>query len=172
MFKPPDAFNFIGTDVAQRWAKWRKTFETYFTAAEVEKKPAKVQIAILLHTAGAEAQEIHSQFTFSDDENKDDVKTVLDKFNSYCNPQKNTVFERYRFWTKEHIEGEPIDKWVKDVKTISANCEFKDEDDQIRDKIVFAYKDNKVKERMLRESSKLTLVKALKICHAAESTLD
>ena len=88
MFKPPDAFNFNGTDVAQRWAKWRKSFETYFTAAEVEKKPANVQIAILLHTAGAEAQEIHSQFTFSEDENKDDFKTVLDKFNSYCNPQK------------------------------------------------------------------------------------
>ena len=115
----------------------------------------------MLHIAGEEAQEIHSQFTFSDTENKEDIKTVLDKFGSYCNPQKNTVFERYKFWSKEHSEGEAIDKWVKDIRTISANCEFKDEDDQIRDKIVFAYKDNKVKERMLRESSKLTLAKAL-----------
>ena len=169
-FKPPDAFNFSGTDVAQRWAKWRKTFETYHTAAEISEKSAKVQIAILLHTAGEEAQEIHSQFTFGTGENKDDVKTVLDKFTSYCNPQKNTVFERYRFWSKEHTEGEPIDKWVKDVKTIAVNCEFRDEDEQIRDKIVFAYKDVKVKERMLRESSKLTLAKALEICRAAEST--
>ena len=172
MFKPPDAFNFNGTDVAQRWAKWRKTFETFFTAAEVSQKSAKVQIAILLHTAGEEAQEIHSHFTFTDNENPDDYKVVLKKFDSYCNPQKNTVFERYRFWSKEHVEGEPIDKWVKDVKTISMNCEFKDEDDQIRDKIVFAYKDTKVKERMLRESSKLTLTKALEICRAAESTRD
>ena len=97
---------------------------------------------------------------------------MLDKFTSYCNPQKNIVFERYRFWSKEHTEGEPIDKWVKDVKTIAVNCEFRDEDEQIRDKIVFAYKDVKVKERMLRESSKLTLAKALEICRAAESTRD
>ena len=34
------------------------------------------------------------------------------------------------------------------------------------------YKDNKVKERMLRESSKLTLAKAQEICQAAESTRD
>ena len=172
MFKPPEPFNFNGTDVAQRWAKWRKTFETYFTAAEINKKEGKVQIAILLHTAGSEAQEIHDQFVFGESEDKNNCTTVLNKFGDYCNPQKNTVFERYRFWSKEHVESEPIDKWVKDVKTISANCDFKDEDDQIRDKIVFAYKDNKIKERMLRESSKLTLKKAMEICRAAESTRD
>ena len=118
----PDNFNFNGTDVAQRWTKWRKTFETYFTAAEQSSKPAKVQIAILLHAAGEEAQEIHSQFTFADTENAEDVKTVLDKFQSYCNPRQHSVFERYRFWMKEHIESEPIDRWVKDLKT-STNCE-------------------------------------------------
>ena len=150
-FRVPDAFNFNGQDVAQRWAKWRKTFETYFTAAEVDKKPPKVQIAILLHAAGEEAQEINSQFTYAADEDKEDIKTVLTKFDAYCKPRKNTVFERYRFWSKEHSEGEPIDKWVKDLKTISSNCEYKDEEDQLRDKIVFAYKDSKVKECMLRE---------------------
>ena len=71
-FRVPDAFNFNGQDVAQRWAKWRKTFETYLTAAEVDKKPPKVQIAILLHAAGEEAQEIHSQFTYAADEDKED----------------------------------------------------------------------------------------------------
>ena len=70
---------------------------------------------------------------------------------------------------KEHIESEPIDKWVKDLKTLSTNCEFKDENDQLRDKIVFSYKDNKVKERMLRDQN-LDLAKTLEICRAAEST--
>ncbi len=168
-FRMPEPFNFDGSDAAQRWAKWRKTFETYFIAAEVSKKSPTVQIAILLHTAGEEAQEIHSQFTFAEGENKEDHKTVLDKFDNYCNPRKNTVFERYKFWSRAHQEDEPVDKWVKDLRTISTNCEFKDEDDQIRDRIVFGYTDNKVKERMLRES-KLDLAKALEICRAAEST--
>ena len=167
----PESFNFNGSDVAQRWAKWRKTFETYFIAAEISKKPAPVQIAILLHAAGEEAQEIHGQFIFTESEDKEDTKTVLDKFGSYCNPRKNIVFERYRFMTKEHSESEPIDKWVKDLRTISKNCEFKDEEDQIRDKIVFTYKDSKVRERMLRETN-LDLPKALEICRAAESTKD
>ena len=79
-FRMPERFNFDGTDVARRWAKWRKSFETYFTAAELSKKTAAVQVAILLNAAGDEAQEIHSQLVFADTEDKDDVKTVLDKF--------------------------------------------------------------------------------------------
>ena len=39
----------------------------------------------------------------------------------------------------------------------------------IRDKLVFGHRDDRVKERMLREPD-LTLTKALDICHAAEST--
>ena len=80
MFRPPDAFIFNGTDVAQRWAKWRKMLETYFTAAEVAGKAAKVQITILLHTAGEKAEDIHCHFIFSNTENKKDTKMVLDKF--------------------------------------------------------------------------------------------
>ena len=167
----PEKFNFDGTDVAQRWAKWRKSFEKYFTAAEWSKKTPAVQVAILLNAAGDEAQEIHTQLIFADGENKDDVQTVLTKFTSYCTPRKNTVFERYKFWSRVHLEDEPIDKWVKDLRIISANCEYKDEDEQIRDKIVFQYRDKKVTERIIRENTP-DLQKVLEICRAAESTRD
>ena len=158
-----------GSNLAQRWAKWRKSFETYFTAAEISKKTPAVQVAILLNAAGDEAQEIHTQFIFDEGENKDDVQIVLKKFTSYCNPRKNTVFERYKFWSRLHLEEEPIDKWVKDLRIISANCEYKDEDEQIRDKIVFQYRDRKVIERIIRENTP-DLQKVLEICRAAEST--
>ena len=160
---------FDGSDVAQRWSKWRKSFETYHIAAELSKKSPEVQVAILLHSAGSEAQEIFGQFVFTNEDDSKDIKKVLDHFSTYCNPRKNTVYERYRFWSRNQTEGEAVDKWVKDLKTIASNCEFKDEDNMIRDKIVFGYRELKVKERMLREST-LTLTKALEICRAAEST--
>ena len=40
-----------------------------------------------------------------------------------------------------------MDKWVKELKTLSTNCEFAEEDNMIRDKIVFGYRDPKVKQR-------------------------
>ena len=85
------------------------------------------------------------------------------------NQEKNTIYERYRFRCRNQIEDEAVDKWVKELKTIASNCEFADEENMIRDQLVFGYRDQKVKERMLREST-LTLSKALEICRAAEST--
>ena len=80
------------------------------------------------------------------------------------------VFERHRFWTREQLEGEAVDKWIKDLRTITASCEYGDgEQDMLRDRIAFGYRDQKVKERMLREPS-LTLAKTLEICRAAEAT--
>ena len=166
----PDAFEFDGANTAQRWTKWRKQFETYHVAAELSKKGAEVQVAILLHAAGSEAQEIHSQFIYEAEEDKNNFKKILDLFEAYCKPRKNTVYERYRFGSRDQMEGEPVDKCVKELKTIAVSCEFEEQEPQmLRDKIVFGYRDQKVKERMLRESS-LDLKKALDICRAAETT--
>ena len=114
-FKSIDNFVFDGHDVSQRWVRWQKQFENYFAACELEKKHKETQVAILLHTAGAEAQEIHEQFTFQTDDEKKDYKVILKKFKEYCHPRKNTVYERYCFWSRDQVEGEPIDKWVKDL---------------------------------------------------------
>ena len=88
MFRAPEPFVFDGADVAQRWEKWRKAFETYHTAAELSKKPAEVQVAILIYSAGPEAQEIHGQFVFAAEDDAKDVKKILDHFSTYCKPRK------------------------------------------------------------------------------------
>ena len=91
-------------------------------------------------------------------------------FGDYCRPRKNVVYERYRFWSRDQSRDEHVDNWVKDLRTIAVDCEFKEQEDlMIRDKLVFGICDARVKERMLRESD-LTLQKALDIVRAAEST--
>ena len=82
---------------------------------ELEKKKEKVQVAILLHAAGLEAQEIHKQFVYSENESKGSLETVQKKFGAYCKPRRNTVFERYKFWGRNEVHGESIDAWVKDL---------------------------------------------------------
>ena len=169
-FRAPEPFAFDGPNIAQRWMRWQKQFVTYFTACEISKKTKTVQVSILLHVAGAEAQEVHEQFQFNEDADKDDYTKVLEKFTEYCRPRKNTVYERYRFWSRDQVQDEPVDKWVKDLRTIAIDCEFKEQEDlMIRDKLVFGIRDSRVKERMLRESD-VALEKALDICRAAEST--
>ena len=167
--KAPDAFSFEEPNTPQRWARWMKQFVTYFDAAELDQKPKKVQVARLLNAAGVEAQEIHELFIFANDNEKLDYEVILGKFTNYCRPKKNVIYERHMFWSRDQKEGEQFDRWLKDLRIMAKDCEFAEEDNMIRDKIVFSVCDKRVQERMLRNSD-LKLKDAVDICRAAESS--
>ena len=112
-FRPPAAVSFTTGNTAEQWRRWEKQFAFYFAAAELSKKPKKTQVAILLHCAGPEAQDIYSNFVFAnnDDDSLDtNWEHVLTKFRDYCEPRKNEVFERYKFWQRDQREGETVDQ--------------------------------------------------------------
>ena len=144
--KPPGPFSFEEPNAPQRWARWEKQFNTYFGAAELSEKSQDVQVARLLNAAGEEAQEIHELFVFAAEDDKKDYKKVLEKFREYCRPKKNVVFERHRFWSRSQKEDELFDRWLKDLRVTAKDCEFSEEDDMLRDKIVFSVYDKKVEE--------------------------
>ena len=113
---------------------------------------------------------MHETCTYTGDEQRNDIETVLLKFRTYCEPRKNIVFERYQFWNRNQNASEPIDQWVTDLRSKAAKCEFGTfESDMIRDKVVFGVRDERIKERLLREAD-LTLNKALDVCRAAETS--
>ena len=140
----------------------------YYAACDIATNYGPTQVGILLHTAGPEAQDVHETFTYTGDEQRNDIETVLQKFRTYCEPRKNIVFERYQFWDRNQNASEPIDQWVTDLRSKAAKCEFGTfESDMIRDKVVFGGRDERIRERLLRVAD-LTLNKALDICRAAE----
>ena len=170
MLKAPNAMSFRSPNLAEAWRRWEQQFTMYHRAAELAKKPEATQTAILLNIAGPEALDIYHTFTFAEGEDANTMATVLGKFKAYCQPHRNTVFERHRFWTREQEEDEPIDQWLTDLRTRAESCEFGDQRDLlIRDKIIFGIRDARVKERLLREPN-LELPKAVDICRAAEAT--
>ena len=131
------------------------------------KEDEKVQCAILLHVIGEEAPETYNTFKFATGEDPNKISVLKKKFEDYFNPRKNTVFERYRFWECKQQEGETIDQFITELKTRAKSCEFGEQHDSIiRDRIVFGVRDTRLKERLLRESSELTLEKGASICNS------
>ena len=66
--------------------------------------------------------------------------------------------------------GETYDQYRTALRKLAENCDFQTitPDDILRDKLVFGIRDEKTRERLLRES-RLTLQRTDEICHAAES---
>ena len=46
---------------------------------------------------------------------------VLKKFDDYCRPRKNTLFERFKFWNWSQQEGETVDQFVTELKRMIKN---------------------------------------------------
>ena len=170
-FRPPKEMSFSSPNTAEAWRKWELAFKTYYKAAELSKKEETTQVAILLHSAGMEAQEIFSNFVFDAEESKDKVDDVLAKFKSYCEPKKNEIFATYKFWSRDRVPGESIEKWFNDLKSLAADCNFQDQRDRhIRDKIVLSLEDHPLRERLIEQGTTLTLEKCIEVCRAAETS--
>ena len=141
----------------------------YYKACELDKKTASTQTAILLHAAGPAVQDVFSAFPWAEGEDQNNYATVVSKLTNYCEPRKNVVFERYKFWSRDQRKGETFDTWLTDLRNAAVKCEFVEETEMIRDKVVFGIQDMTLKERLLRESE-LSLQKVMDICRAAETS--
>ena len=100
--RQPDELVLSG-NIAENWRKFKQEFELYLIATGLDTKTSRQKIALLLHVARKQAIEVYNTFSFTEEEDGD-FDSVIEKFNSYCNPKKNETYERYVFHRSE-IEG-------------------------------------------------------------------
>jgi len=62
--------------------------------------------------------EIYNTFEWNSDEQQN-VDTVLEKFEVFCKPRKNTTYERFVLLTRKQNENELIDDFVKDLRILA-----------------------------------------------------
>ncbi len=100
------------------------------------------------------------------------IKTiVLKKFDEYCSPRTQIIYERYRFDNRNQAPGESIVTYLTEMRTIARNCaqDSITPDEILRDRLVLGIRNDHVRERFLRLND-LTLQKAVDTIKAAEQT--
>ena len=127
-------------------------------------------MATLLTVVGEDAREVFATFMWENEGDNNKIESVLQKFANYCQPRKSVPFERYCFNCRVQEPGESYEQYRTSLRKLSEGCEFASitPEEILRDRLVFGIRDDKVRERLLREPS-LTLTKADEICRAAES---
>jgi hypothetical protein len=95
---------------------------------------------------------------------------VLAKFDGNFNPRRNVLFEWYVFQSLVQAENEPIDLFVKILRTHAAMCEFGEQKDMdLLTRCVFGQKNVKLKEKLLSNPD-ITLPAAIELTRASEMT--
>ena len=94
---PPPALEIHDLQAAEKWKKFKRAWDNYSLATELNKKSEAIQVATLLTVIGEEAREVFSTFSWTSADDSAKIKPVLKKFEEYCQLCKNVPFERYRF---------------------------------------------------------------------------
>ena len=83
----------VGVNQALRWHTWLPDFKTFLTARNITNKTR--QRALLFSQAGPRTREIFRQFPDPGDD--DDLAKAEQLLTDYFEPQKNRLYEVYRF---------------------------------------------------------------------------
>ncbi|XP_052750709.1 uncharacterized protein LOC116413695 [Galleria mellonella] len=168
--RPPSELRVDGNPAvrAETWRKWWQQFAMFLKASGVNKESKEVQASLLVNLIGAEGYEVYSTFSYSKEENPDDIECLKKKFDTHFGTKVNVTSLRFKFFTRNQVAGETINQYVTALKLLSQGCEFEHlVDGLLRDRIVCGILDNVVRDRLLRAED-LTLAKAVQICEAAE----
>ena len=77
---------------------------------------------------------------------------VLEKFDEYCEPRKNTTMARHKFLTHRQLLGQSFSEFVTELKNLSDDCDLGTlKESLIKDMIICGINDDKLRERCLRE---------------------
>ena len=115
---PPKALIF-DDNLATAWNSWKTTWQRYEIATGVHKQEGIVRVSTLLSIIGEDGVKAHDTFTWNEEENADDISQVLKKFDEFCTPTTQVMYERYRSNNRNQEPGENISTYLTELRTIA-----------------------------------------------------
>lgn len=165
-FNPPESFHF---DKPTEWTDWKRRFERFRRATELNKKTGEIQVCSLIYAMGSEADNIFNSFTFTKEGHKNNYDVVMQKFDQYFFPRRNVIHERAIFHQRVQRPGEQAETFIRALYDLSEHCDFgQTRDENIRDRIVVGILD-KEQSRRLQLMSDLTLAQTIQSVRQSET---
>ncbi len=161
---PPPKPLVFDDNIATGWKTWKNAWNRFEIATGIHKQEGVVRVSTLLSIIGEDGIKTFDTFTaWEEGESEDSIGHVLKKFDEYCEPRTQVIYERYRFNNRKQEPCENVSINLTELRTIARNCDHEPitPDEILRDRLVLGIRDDKVRERLLR-TDWLTLKKLLK----------
>ena len=177
--QPPEKFSFKPVE----WTEWIEEFGRYRRAMKLHKEDGETQRDTLIYVMGGkQANKISNTLKFGAAEVEDpedpilkkttqesdrDYEVLVRKFTEFFVPKRNIIYERSYFREKSQGKDETVEEYARELHLRAQHCGFKDQDDQVRDRIIVGLKDTIVKQK-LELIDDLTLDQAITIARQHE----
>ncbi|XP_052238526.1 uncharacterized protein LOC127849814 [Dreissena polymorpha] len=130
-------------------------------------KREEEKLSYLLLWPGEKGRDIHSTWGDISEEDSKKLDTYYTRFQAHVQPKLNPIFARYKFYN-EIQGGDSIDAFVTRLRLTARDCNFRDTDNMIRDRIVFGTNSSKIREKLINIEAEVTLDTAIQIAQSLE----
>ena len=158
-----------GDNLKENWRRFKQHVELMFTGPLKSRNEAE-KCSYLLIWVGQKGRDIYNTWTDISEEDRQKLQTYYDRFENHVSPKANPVFARFKFHSRTQDTSETAEKFITALRILAQDCDFKDPDEMIRDRIVFGTNSLKVREKLISKGAKLTLDKAIEIARSLESS--
>lgn len=156
------------SNLPEAWRKFQNHVELVFKGP-LQEKDEKTKCMYLLLWVGEKGRDIQNTWTGLEEGDLDKLKTYYDRYKAHVLPKLNPIFARYKF--NKEIQGDnSIEEYLTRLRLLAKDCSFHDEEEMIRDRLVFGVTSPKVREKLISQGEKLTLDKAISICQTCAYT--
>ena len=157
--------------LAENWRRWRQIWDSFEIISNLRNCDNTYRVATFITCIGTDALDVYNGLPFETEEDKKDMEKILDLMETYCIGELNVIYERYVFNNRNQATDETIDAYTSALRTMASTCQFGVlKEELIRDRIVCGIRENATRKKLMQESNKLDLRKAIDICRSSEST--
>ena len=144
--KPP-CMDWSDSNLPEQWNKFKRHLSLIFSGP-LKNKSEEEKVAYLLLWTGEKGRDIHATWNDISAEDSKKLETYYSRFQAHVQPKLNPIFARYRFYN-ELQNNDNIDAFLTRLRLIARDCNFNDEDEMIRDRIVFGMNYPKIRLKLI-----------------------
>ena len=156
--------------MATNWKKFARMWRNYEIVTRLSEETDEFRTAKLLTCIGSEALDVYEGLPFADDNERQNVTTVLKKFEEFCLGEMNETYESYLFYMRSQDVGESVESYIATLRKMAKTCNFGQVEDRlIRDRVVMGIRDEALRSKLL-QIRQLDLKMCIDCCRAFESS--
>ena len=152
----------------ESWEAYYERFEQYVAINQI---PDKSKVACLLSVMGASAYGLLRNLIAPQKPSEKTLQDISNVLQNHLDPKPLLIAERFRFHTRNQVDGESVSQYIAELKRMAGKCQFEGYlDDALRDRFVCGLISNTIRKKLLTEAD-LTFTKATTIAISMETAV-
>ena len=142
-----------GDNPKKNWRRFKQHVELMFTRP-LKSRTEQEKCSYLLIWVGQKGRDIYNTWSDISDNDRKKLETYYERFENHVSPTANPVFARFKFHSRVQESSETAETFITALRVLAQDCDFKDPEAMIRDRIVFGRNSLKVREKLISKGAK------------------